>query len=338
MFFAQNPYNIGMKVLLCIFLLIGCSAGANAQVYMQKTRAILHAALRKNSSLKELRPSVLRISDTLDPLPASAFVIEVPYKGQKKRWGVSAAHYLFVKPVVSSEQGPVPLRVAAQGSPGSNDIILFELPSSVLSSVKPLSLSVQPVHEGQQLHSLGFFKGSWHHEKNRIVQEVTPLRVVTSLKVNTTAKKLLREGACGGPILNNRNEVVGVHVGSSARKQEGYFVPAQHIKDIIIAHYQLNESEKPLLFNGRKISSINVNESIATFLTKRKGQVITQLELYHKEKRVDYNHLETLVPPESRSYIDEVVFLISQYPLSPSIWKPTKLQKHNFIKCRYKTA
>ena len=324
----EKTYHIVMRAFLLLLLFLNLSvlpAQAQWRVKIKKPATNLSSllgsvrrrvTLRPLTRTQRLRRSVVKIKETV-PLPtkfhqfeSSGFVIEIQHQGQKKLWGVSASHYNLEKPALAVPGRVVPISFIAKGSAGLNDVSLFEIPEQYAQYWTPLKLAQEPLQIGQELHSLGFFKNAWHHEKGRIVKEITPHRVITSLEVDPDRS---RAGACGGPILNAQNEVVGMHVGSSKRSQIGYMVPVQHIRDVISAYYRQDGSPQPLIFNGHNLGSIHVNEHIDRIDVRERGLLIRTRDMYNEEKEIDYNHLEKLIPTE---FGDEVIFTILHRPFS----------------------
>ncbi len=331
--FLEKTYHIVMRAFLLLLLFLNMSvlpAQAQRRIKIKKPatnssfvqRVVRWATLRPLTRIQRLRRSVVKIKETV-PLPtkfhqfeSSGFVIEVEYKGQKKLWGVSAAHYNLEKPALAVPGRLVPISFIAKGSSGLNDAVLFEIPEQYAQYWTPLQLSQDPLQVGQELHSLGFFKNAWHHEKGRIVKEITPHRVITSLQVDPDHT---RAGACGGPILNTQDEVVGMHVGSSKRNQIGYMVPVQHIRDLISAYYRQDGSPQPLIFNGHNLGPIHINEHIDRVEVRERGRLIRSRDMYNDEKEIDYNHLEKLL---STQYGDEIIFTIVHHPFSDQAEDP----------------
>lgn len=107
--------------------------------------------------------------------------------------------------------------------------------------------------------------------------------------------------------MNESNELVGVHCGSSESKSQSYAVPAAHVKDLLYAARHGGYRLRPLVLNGQTVGQINVDEYIQSFNVKKNGASLRQLQPWHQEARVDYEHLETLLPLKGA---DEVEILL----------------------------
>lgn len=246
-------------------------------------------------------------------IQASGFVIEDTHNDKKQLWGVTASHYRLTKPqlIHLSTRRRLHTEIYAQGGGGVNDIALFPIPASLKDKVIPLKLAEHGPQLGQEVHSIAFFNDEIHHETNRIVQEVAPHRVLTSLQVGNCAERI---GACGAPILNERNEVVGVHVSSSEKHQTGGVVPVEHIRDLLTAFHQKTSEQQPIKFNGVEIERLGINEFISEILVYNKTHLLHHVPLLHHNKVVDYEHLENLI---DTTHATEVVFILQHQPLLP---------------------
>ena len=265
-------------------------------------------ALKKSSLLIE-NPNVF---DHWENVNASAFVIQETYQGKQQLWGVSASHYHFEKPVLTDPrtQQEIPISLLAQGSYGFNDITLFPIPESLQDLVTPLPLATQPVHEGEDLHSVGYFDEEFQLEEHRLVTQVSPHLIVTSLQV---FDKLSREGACGGPVLNNKEEVVGIHVGSSDRRQTGFVIPVEHIREVLRAYHHNGKAPHPLIFNGVKLGSINIDEYIRSLSIWKNNRMLQEIFPRQEHLSIDYAHLEKIL---DFSQADTLVLVLEQTPFS----------------------
>lgn len=245
-------------------------------------------------------------------IPASAFVIEETYQGHTQLWGVSAAHYKFERPTLrlQASKSSIYVPFAARGAIGMNDIILFPLPKRMVGKVLPLRLADQPVQPGEDLHSVGFFDDKIQQDQHRIVRRVAPARFITSLDIDP---QVFREGACGGPVLNQQGEVVGVHAGSSRTRQLGFVIPVAHIRNLLTAYHNNGRFLQPIFFKGVNLGWLNINESIESIKVMRNRKPVDLFDAWHQEIEIDYAHLEKLVSFEPG---DQVLLLIQRDPFS----------------------
>ena len=242
---------------------------------------------------------------------ASAFVFEEKYNGKTYLWGVTATHYYLEEPSLEDPQTgkEIPIQLLAQGHRGRNDVSLFAIPSSLQKQFTPLKLAAHSPKEGEKLFSAGYFEDGFHVEKNRIVKAILPNCILTSLVVKD---RQAREGACGGPVLNKKGEIVGMHVGSS-QKQIGFVVPVEHIYELLQAYHNNGKSLRPLYFNGRQIGNLNINEHLHSIEVWKGNKKIQDFFSYPYRAHIEYDHLENLVDASSA---DRLVFIIERTPFS----------------------
>jgi len=282
-------------------------------------RAINQTA-RKTSLPNQLSQSTLILKLPQDkPCPfydccdinASAFIFEENYKGKTYLWGATASHYFLQKPLLENTQTgeEFPVQIVAKGHHGRNDISLFPIPAPLQNQFKPLKLANHSPKKGEALHSAGYFDDGFQVEKDRTVTDILPTRILTSLVVED---KLAREGACGGPVLNKKEEIVGMHVGSS-NKQIGFVVPVEYIYEILQAYHNHGKALRPFYFNGRKLGNINVNEYIHAIEVWQGEKQLHNFIAYPRRAYIDYEHLEKLVDYQNA---DKIVFVIERVPFS----------------------
>lgn len=299
------------------------------KIAVKETALGLQAPIR--ATVLPLRETVSEFAGLAEPFTATSFVIEEEFEGKKQLWGVTAAHIarlMSAYPAVWLEDyAPFPVEFAAIGNAGMLDLALFQLPEEWPRNIPALKLAGHTPKPGEKTYSFGFFNDDFFLVPNREIKEVTPNRLITSLEIDTPN----RGGACGGPILNQQGEVVGVHIGSSDSQRISFAVPAAEIRRMLQAYYNKGQSVQPLLFNGKKIGDLNVNESIARVLTVTDGYTTGDFVTHHQEKDVDYAHLETLSPDADP---DEVHIFISHQMFSYT----DKTEKDFFIQLTYDVA
>ena len=234
------------------------------------------------------------------PTNASVFFIEADWHGKKRLLGVTVAHaqdimydnlYIFLR-LPSGEEKHFPVKFITSGTMGRADVALLDVPANAAPYIQPLKLATQPPAVGEKLRSYGFFHGDFRIVPNRTVRETTPGRVITSFEFGNLA----RAGACGGPLINKHNEVVGVHCGSSVHKQESYAIPVGLLTDLLESAQRGEIKTYDLVLSGRAIGTIRLDEYIAAVVTTNNGKPAGKRLLWHDEKAVDYQHLETLLP------------------------------------------
>ena len=247
----------------------------------------------------------------LMPVAASAFFVEETYQGQRYLWAVTAQHVAdLIGPDIYAhrtfEEGSTlrfPLKTAVKGNAGMADIALLEVPPELAELVRPISLAQQDAQPGDVLRSYGFFADDLRIVHNRRVLAVAPNRAITSFEFADYD----RSGACGGPVLNENNEVVGVHVGSSSNKKESYVVPVSWLKNLLYAAHHNGIYEQDLVLNGRTIGTINIDEYIYSLNVKRNGATVRSLVPWRMEFQVDYSQLEKLLSPAQGDEMEIII-------------------------------
>lgn len=267
----------------------------------------------------QIQKSVLALRENTETLypelqfTASAFVIQEKYKGRTYLWGVTAAHVaclLQPHPAVETPEGLIPITFAAQGIPSGADLALFPIPPELEKYVTPLPVETDLPRAGDYNHSYGYFDDGFHVLANRKIQTLTPMRMVTSLEFHTTA----RGGACGGPLLNRRNRVTGIHIGSSSRRNVSFAVPAARLRQLLYAYHHPGKRVFPLRYNGHTVGGLRINEAVVrvTFLYHKEVQM--DIFIKHADKNLHYARLEKLLPSQ---HADEVVVYVEAAPALP---------------------
>lgn len=307
-------YNISMKkmaaaILACI--LVVCPA--RAQWYSRAAQSLrnwkknirpgyaaeLSSQVQQQMlAAQQMQKSVVQLISKPAPdqgpyhdKPVSAFVLEETYQGKKYLWGVTAAHYFLFRPTieVNGLAQALPISVQAAGASRYTDIALFPLPQEAVPYVVPLHLAQAPLQKGEELTSYGFYGEGFQQQTNRRVRWITPARVVTSYEFGDQP----RSGACGGPVLNAQNEVVGVHCGSTPYQKKSFMVPAQHIRDLWAAYHHEFEG-RPLLFRGKEIYRLDVNEAVLGVSVFKQGKSVYSDFIYSMNAQIDLSHLEDI--------------------------------------------
>ena len=116
-------------------------------------------------------------------------------------------------------------------------------------------------------------------------------------------------GACGGPLLNAKGEVVGIHSGSYKGKL-GFAVNARAaIDDLFTAMENGGKLLKPLMFNGVKIGDINISENIGLVEVRRDGPLVFSRDFKHYPGSFNHTQLEKVIPAQKG---DKVFIFIQQ--------------------------
>ena len=177
----------------------------------------------------------------------SGTVFAVEYNGKKEIYGVIATHaipsdeydYMGISrhftAVVYHKGKPVriPAQVVASSPVSMLDISLVKFQSDKESLLKPLSLGT--TQEGDVLYTIGFAQGVFQYIPNRQVLVNSPFSIRTTIPL----PRGKRSGLCGSPLLNEKNELVGIHTGSMFDQTRDYSfaTPARYLRDLVAAYH-----------------------------------------------------------------------------------------------------
>lgn len=244
-----------------------------------------------------------------DDYLSSAFVIVENIQGTPHKWGVTVQHYdLNTRPAVEypSLQRVFPIELLAAGQRHYSDVVLFPLPAPLEEKVEALKLAATGPQPGEEVSSYGYYNGGFQELHHRFVEGSSPARLVTSYEFGPFVKEI---GACGGPVLNARDEVVGVHCGSLAYQNRSFAVPVAHIYRLLRAYYSQNTYAEPLSFDGHKIYDLKVNQAVRQAIAWRQKEPVQSVVFHSSSCSLDPAHLEKMF---SATDIDQIVLYIDQ--------------------------
>ena len=297
----------------------GLTPGGAALSHATLDRAVLHQTQQRLThppTVDPLKKAVFTIKEKDGFLrwayvDGTAFALEETYQGKKYLWGVTASHYLFTKPAMKHPEHWRSVRVpfVVQGSSGMNDISLFPLPEKFIPEVTPLHLASETPKIGDKLFSIGYWDNKLHIDEVRTVKQISPMQITTTLDIEPGT---IREGTCGSPVFNQAGEVVGMHAGNSPRRREGFVVPAEHIRQALVAYHE-GQFAQPLILNGVNLGFIAINEQITRVQLFAGKTLLRQFAFTLRKKMIDYEHLENIIDTNGA---DQVVLEIEQNPLS----------------------
>ncbi len=299
------------------------TAGAKGQNASAKRLLLLDHKCRQamqtalvNGVEKHIRQSIFQVIMPADgSTRGSGFVFEKD--GQI--WGVVSYHVSGrvgnrLKMRFYGEDGSPVLywgEVVSSGSYGFNgaDAALVLLPQQVKAHARPLVISPQGAQKNSYVDSYGFADPNFlpkDYSKNphRRILDVCGYKLITTLPPQGRGN-----GACGGPLLNDKGEVVGIHSGSYQGRL-GFAVNAkQAIDDLFLAMQNGGKLSKPLLFNASKIADIDISENIGVVEIKRQGEVVFRRDFKHYPGSLHYERLEQVIPAQAG---DEVIMLLQR--------------------------
>ena len=172
-----------------------------------------------------------------------------------------------------------------------------------------MKLAQTDVQLGEEVSSIAYWDHRFHVDPVRKIKEISPAQMITSLDIEPNT---VREGTCGGPVLNKEGEVIGMHAGNSPRQRIGYVIPVSHIRQALQAYHE-GAFEQTLLFNGVNLGTIAINEALSS-VQVYEGDKRYWISLARRKKQIDYAHLEKLISLKESA--TRIVFVIKRTPLS----------------------
>lgn len=264
----------------------------------------------------------------------TGFVFEIAYNGKTEVWGVVASHvaqavkpFFFATFFKDGKPHHYRAEIVLHGHFNAADaaLVRFESNEDFFQTVLPLQLAPSPApvktpHVSYAFHvdeKIEFIPG-----RNRKVLDASP-RLLTT---NYVFKPHKRKGMCGGPLLNEKQEVIGMHTGSSTEdvsnfpppqflpqsgqpfwpvnergaagapyKRVSHAVPAARIADLVHAYHNNGVLLRPVKWNGFKIMDLNVNQSLYRVTAYRNEEKLADLEAQFPEPFLDEARLEEFV-------------------------------------------
>lgn len=329
---------LGIVAFICLSVPLHAQWTKSLQNFFTRagSQRVLSAAIERKAAASvaakkslpaELQNSVFTIKENHfiykylnNNLRASGFVISENYQGKTYLWGVSAAHYHFETPALEeTPRGRAKnVKVSAQGNDQTSDLVLFPIPEKVAHLFTPLTLATELPQRGDVLHSIGFFQNKFQHEVGRTVYEVNPYSMTTKIATNPMELHYRRIGACGGPILNDKNEVVGVHTGSSSGASVGYAIPVTQLHRLLNA-YHTGQDKTPIKIAQETVGMLDVTENLEYIEVWHHNQLKIVLPF---RKGINYDDLDTFLYPAT---MDKVRLIVRKTPLT------NKGKTHRFI-------
>lgn len=268
----------------------------------------LEPVIYNEASVKENIRSAVFFMFTPD-VQTSGFFMEENYMGKRLVWAVLPAHAIKDgKPYFVAEYLGVDgtiyqrvLRVVAYGSAGyqNYDFALALLPKEMAKHVFALRLAPESPKKGDKVTSFGFyevdedarFAGAPKENTGRVIQSIDNSRITTSYPFG----KQNPDGACGGPLLNEKGEVVGIHSGSNGRCS--FAVEATGpVREMLADVHGDKQILRPVLWKGKEITFLFSAQRISRVTVMRNGEQIQSLLLTKRDEPFDYRELHKLFP------------------------------------------
>lgn len=209
----------------------------------------------------------------------SGAVFKTTYNGQEEIYGVVAAHTIAADELFASntlhkkfsvimlidgERKVFPVEVVQVSAPSMLDMALIKFRPQDEPFLKPFVIG-NTLKKGEMLSSHGYMLGKETDLPRELLSET-----YLSLRTTMPAERKLRAGFCGSPVLNARQEMVGIHTGSSCSNfgegaDVGYVMSAKFLNVLVRAYHNGGKAFFPLQVAGHTLAHLNVDEFV-TFI------------------------------------------------------------------------
>ena len=263
-----------------------------------------------------LHSTFLALSDDL--FGYSGTVFKTTYQGKEEVYGVIAAHVInrnkleirFVHKTFNARvyaEGKmitIPAEIVQVGAPGMLDVALVKFRAEDEDLFKPLPLSMQEVSDGDKVRRQGFVRGKVVYMPGRPLCENSEMMFASKV----TGSQHGRPGFCGGAVINEQNELVGIHVGSQASfvtNDIGLAVHAKFLQVLVEAYHNGGEAFYPFKLGGQTILSMRPDEYISDVVLRdaEKKRITT----YRSVDKTTYQDIEKELTTSSVRYIEFTV-------------------------------
>lgn len=201
-------------------------------------------------------------------------------KGTKVVWAVTAGHTAQLGEKVrltfynGKKEIPVDGTLVQQGPALLSDVALIKIDTPLLTELRPLELTTE-IDPQEKLTSWGYASNKLYQINNLTFEKDNTRFIRTDFPA--TQKK--RSGLCGGPLLNEKGQAVGIHCGSTP-EDKAYASSARIIPYLLQAYYEGN-AEIPLIAKGIDFGSINLNERILYIqCMDENGHLLNEEDIY----------------------------------------------------------
>ena len=290
---AQKPFVQGARAIGRSGQALVSTQAAQLEKKILRKSAQVWTGKELVDGINPLRNSVFCARAAKGTEAFSGGVFETVYNGKKEVYGFIATHALTEEPhdrfekedakyslsrffvlEMMDKEGVwrrIPAEVIQLSSINTLDISLVKFLPEHEKLFTPLPLSSHVPGVGDMVQSQGFSQNIEGYIPHRRVIEISPI----SLRTEMPWPREPRRGFCGGVVVNNKYELVGVHTGSVAgptpQEDVAYATHAYFLNQLVDAYHRGGKTSIPLVLNGKKIFDLSVDESIewASFYNKR---------------------------------------------------------------------
>ena len=211
---------------------------------------------------------------------SSAFLFQTTYRGKPEIWAVTAGHVAQMnEPLLltfynGKKEIAVNGKLVQQGPALLSDAALIKLETPLPDELQPFILA-QELDPQEKLTTWGYASNKLYHIDDLTFEKDNTRFIRTDFPV--TQHK--RSGLCGGPLLNPRGEVLGIHCGTSL-DDKSYAANAQIIPYLVQAYHE-GTADVPLLARQLVFGSIRIDERILYIQTENEvHHVLNSEDIY----------------------------------------------------------
>lgn len=272
----------------------------------EKNRLDLNRAIERQLITRTPMPPkspVFRAVSVQEPSAAfSGTLFSVERNGKEEIYGVVATHSISSEPgdpfglqrrfvaVVYDQGKPVAMqaKIVAASPVSMLDIALVKFPNDKKALLNPYRLA--NAQQNDKLHSLGFNRDGMVTVNGREVLAQFP----ASLRTTMPLERHRRPGLCGGAVLNEREELVGIHTGSRQgtpfKPECAYATPSAFLNFLVDAYHQGETGTIPFFIRPHQSINLALNE----YVSRMELLDANQNTLAHKniDFRLSYSKLQ----------------------------------------------
>ena len=236
-------------------------------------------------------------------LSFSGTVFQTEYNGQPEIYGVIATHAVsphedglsgisrhftatFFRPDGTTVK--LPAEIVAFSPTSMLDLALVKFSKEAESFLKPYRLG--QLGEEQTFHSLGYTDYGLLEIPNRRLLAKLPYSIQTSMPIWDKTK---RRGFCGSPLLNRKNELVGIHTGTlfdlydqTNAPLRSYATPAHYLNLLVEAYHNGGKVNVPFYLDETRFVTFPADEYIVSYqLLDRFGRPLLVQEIITRPSR-----------------------------------------------------
>lgn len=245
-------------------------------------RAVLRSVKRPDIRLSVARLDHAVLLDyPMNKRPHStAFLLQTQYKGKPEIWAVTAGHTAQpgerIRLTFYDGKNEIPLdgTLVQHGPALLSDVALIELDGLPPAKLRPLTLTTH-IEPHEKLTTWGYASNKLYQVGNLSFEKDNTRFIRTDFPTEQTK----RSGLCGGPLLNSKGQVLGVHCGSTWEDKS--YASSMRIIPYLLQAYHEGNAQIPVVAKGIDFGSIELNERIIYIqCMDAHGHLINQENLY----------------------------------------------------------